>query len=91
MKTRGHRTRCCTLNSSIYTKFDRKCKKSYTSSAHFLIMAVAKSSSWRMEDLQDLEQYGLAAELESTNLEGPAEAAGARGQTERDFGAYNMT
>ena len=54
-------------------------------------MAVAKSSSWRMEDLQDLEQYGLAAELESTNLEGPAEAAGAGGQRERDFGAYNMT
>lgn len=43
-----------------------------------------------MEDLQDLEQYGLAAELESTNLEGPAEA-GAAGRRERDFGAYNMT
>ena len=55
-------------------------------------MAVAKSSSWRMEDLQDLEQYGrLAAELESTNLEGPAETTGAGGQRERDFGAYNMT
>lgn len=52
---------------------------------------MAKSSSWRLEDLQDLEQYGLAAELESTNLEGPAEAVGAGGQRERDFGAYNMT
>ena len=52
---------------------------------------MAKSSSWRMEDLHDLEQYGLAAELESTNLEGPAEAAGASRQRERDFGAYNMT
>ena len=44
-----------------------------------------------MEDLQDLEQYGLAAELESTNLEGPAEVSGTDGQRERDFGAYNMT
>ena len=54
-------------------------------------MAVAKSSSWRMEDLQDLEQYGLAAELESTNLEGPAEAGASGQQPDRDFGAYNMT
>ena len=39
------------------------------------------TSSWRLEDLQELEQYGLAADLASANLSVP------------DGGpeAYNMT
>ena len=38
------------------------------------------TSRWKLEDLHDLEQVGLAAELESTNLDGQ----------QADFEAYNM-
>jgi len=41
------------------------------------------TSRWKLEDLHDLEQVGLAAELESTNL-------GDLGGQQTDFEAYNM-
>lgn len=47
------------------------------------------ASHWRLEDLQDLEQYGLAAELESTKIEGTQSSEMGQ-QQEQDFEAYNM-
>ena len=50
---------------------------------------MATKSHWRLEDLQDLEQYGLAAELESTKLESTQNSDMGQ-QHEQDFEAYNM-
>ena len=42
------------------------------------------ATGWKLEDLQELEQYGLATELESANLQEMG------GQTEEEFGSYSM-
>lgn len=47
------------------------------------------TSSWRVEDLQQLEEYGLAGQLESTSLEARGEGRGC-GQSNGDQDWYSM-
>lgn len=51
---------------------------------------MATKNHWRIEDLQDLEQYGLAAELESTKIDEGAQSSEVGQQHEQEFEAYNM-
>ena len=54
-----------------------------TSTLRFALeMAKQRQSNWRLEDLHELEQYGLAADLESTNITGLGQS--------QDFEAFNM-
>ncbi|XP_064397820.1 transcription factor CP2-like [Halichondria panicea] len=52
----------------------------------------SSSNRWKLEDLQDLEQYGLAAELESTNLGGtPTQEDEAIFINDAAFSSYDMS